>query len=167
MIAPKEMTAGKLDGLSYERAELFGKPHLGAHYEGRVDYSLKYPAKRKQHRLNDGAICPFCGGGPASEAHHMVPKGIGGGSLVFDFRTEWGEFILLSPLFGLCSKHHRFFTEGHLSIRWDWTDADAMAAWWSGSLLAHGYIPHDQRLWEFGRYIVTAKETGREVVFRG
>ena len=31
MIAPKEMTAGKLDGLSYERAELFGKPHLGAH----------------------------------------------------------------------------------------------------------------------------------------
>ena len=42
-----------------------------------------------------------------------------------------------------------------------------MAAWWSGSLLAHGYQPHDPRLWEFGRYIVTAKETGREVVFRG
>lgn len=162
-----ELDKRQLDGLGYERAELFGKPHIGAHYVTKHIDGHRFPIVRKKHRVDDGAICPFCGDRFASEAHHMVPKGMGGGSLVFDFQTDWGTFILLSPLFGLCSKHHRFFTEGHLSIRWEWDSDEDAERWWSGYLLSHGYAPHDPRLFGLGRYIVTAKATGKEVEFRG
>lgn len=162
-----ELTPSQLDGLSRQRAELFGKPHLGAHYEGRVDYSLKHPTRRKQHHVDDGAGCPFCGGGPATDAHHMAQKGMGGGSVVFNLSTEWGTFVLLSPLFALCRNHHEWFHRGLLEVRWEWDTEDAERRWWNGQLLSHGYAPHDPKLFGLGRYIVTAKPTGKEVEFRG
>ena len=86
---------------------------------------------------------------------------------MFNLRTGWGEFILLSPLFAMCRKHHDWFHKGMLRVRWEWDDDEAMASWWSGELLSHGYIPHDPRLFELGHYVVTAKATGKEVEFRG
>lgn len=162
-----ELDYRQLAGLGYERAELFGKPHLNAHYKRRVDYLLPDRAVRSDHRIDDGATCPFCGGGPATDAHHMAQKGMGGGSLVFTLPTEWGIFILLSPLFALCRRHHDWFHQGHLSIRWEWDSDEDAERWWSGYLLSHGYAPHDPRLFGLGRYIVTAKATGKEVEFRG
>ena len=41
----------QLRGLSVQVAELYGKPHIGAHYEGKGV---------KTHKRNEGALCPIC-----------------------------------------------------------------------------------------------------------
>ena len=77
-----------------------GKPHIGAYYFGDGD----------RHRLHFDARCLICGR-PATDAHHIVPKGMGGGNRVYVLETPMGMFPLRSPLFALCRDHHEEFLE--------------------------------------------------------
>lgn len=146
-----------LHGVPYERASLYGMPHIGALYRG------------KAARLEDGAPCTCCGA-PASNAHHMAPKGMAGGGGVFALRTKWGTFALRSPLMAVCGSgctgcHGKFPPQGfELDVRWAWDDEESERLWWSGWMLAHGMAPHSPDLYLLGRYeILRLGEVVREV----
>ena len=40
-----------------------------------------------------------------------------------------------------------------LQIRWEWDSDEHERKWWGGWFLSHGYLPHDPRLYAFGRYV--------------
>jgi len=143
-----------MNGWSLERAALMGKPHIRAHYVGEGD----------RHGLDDDAMCVLCGK-PATDAHHVVPKGMGGGSRVYVLETPMGMFPMRSPLFALCRKHHEWFHQGHLNAVWEWDDEEGKEQWEDGTLLSHGYKPHDPRLYGLGRYVIGAY--GRTFEWRG
>ena len=148
------MRDDQLNGWSREKAECMGMPHFGAHYRKAIDATTQRPYKEDAHAVDDGAMCPFCGR-PATEAHHVVPKGIGGGSRVFVLYTKMGRFVLRSPLFGLCAKCHREFTEKRASARWEWyEDGPYEDKWADGWYLSHGYEPNGGRLYAVGRWFV-------------
>lgn len=137
--------------MNIERERMMGMPHLDAHYIGGDD----------AHRLDDDAVCLFCGQ-MATEAHHIVPKGMGGGNRIRVLFTDHGRFVVRSPLMALCRKHHGWFHDGLLSIRWEWDSPEDMEAWESGRMLlpvplGMGYSVHDPRLFLHGRYIVEGK----------
>lgn len=146
-----------LHGAPYERASLYGMPHIGSLYQGR------------SARLEEGARCAVCGM-PATNSHHMAPKGMGGGGSTFELRTVRGVFILRSPLMALCGSgctgcHGLFPPQGsELSVRWAWDDEETEAMWWSGRLLSYGIEPHSPGLYLLGRYeIMRHGEVVREV----
>lgn len=124
-----------------------GKPHIGAYYFGQGD----------GHRLSFEAPCLICGR-PATDAHHIVPKGMGGGNRVYVLETPVGMFPLRSPLFALCRDHHMAFHDGRSSVVWEWDTDEDREAWESGYLLSHGYFPHDPRLFLHGCYMVDGRE---------
>lgn len=154
------MRDDQLNGWSRDNAERMGMPHYGAHYLKRVDANTRQPYKRDEHAVDDGATCPFCGR-PATEAHHVVQKGLGGGSRVFVLYTKWGRFVLRSPLFGLCSRCHGEFTYKRADARWVWYgdgygERDPWEVQWEdGELLSHGYEPNGARLYALGYWLVS------------
>ncbi len=138
-----------LHGLSVERAQLYGMPHIGARYRG---------ADANTHRLDEGAVCSVCGR-PASNAHHEPPKGT---CPYFALQTEWGMFMLKPALIALCGSGttgcHGGRHQGLVTFRWEWFEDSSAEAWWSGWLLSHGYEPHDPRLYELGQWRVTTED---------
>lgn len=78
--------AGVLRGWSKERAELYGKPHLGARYTHDTAYE---PTQ---------ARCAVCGR-RASNCHHVARRSWG---KTFRLVTLNGVWELRSPLFALC-----------------------------------------------------------------
>ena len=121
-----------------------GMPHLGARYTG--------PGVNA-YRLDDGALCAFCGR-PAAHAHHEPPKGTGGG--VLHLATPHGVFDLRPALVALCPEcheaRHAKGGDGRLSVRWEWDTPLLAMAWWRGDVLAGGTEPHSPELFGSGRY---------------
>lgn len=147
-------SASLLHGLSIEKASLYGMPHIGARYTA---------GDANAYRLEQGAVCAFCGR-PATNAHHEPPKGT---CPYFALQTEWGLFVLKPALIALCGSGttgcHGARHGGRVKIAWEWFDDVNAEAWWSGWLLAHGYVPHDPRLYDLGQWRITA---GGETVTR-
>ena len=86
------LDASQLRGWPKERAELYGKPHLGARYTGKRSYEPTQPR------------CCVCGR-RATNCHHVAHRGWG---LEFELAAPGGTWSLRSPLFALCgSGTHR------------------------------------------------------------
>lgn len=136
-----------LNGWSLDKASLMGMPHIGAHYTSGLRYEM-----------DDGAPCAVCGR-PATNCHHVVPKGMGGGSKVFTLQTPMGVFPLKSPLFALCGSGttgcHGDFHQHFLTAKWVWDDPEFGRMWWSGELLSHGIAPHDAQLLDMGSWSIS------------
>lgn len=144
-----------LHGLSLERAELYGKPHLGARYTGR--------GARRYERTSPG--CRLCGR-PSASCHHLAPLGMGES---FTLSAPAGEWALRSPLAALCGSGtcgcHGAFHSGLLKVRWAWDADEAAEAWWRGWLLAT-YRPHAPELYGHGRWEVEDTRTGKTTTIR-
>lgn len=101
------LDAGVLRGYPKERAELYGKPHLGAHYTHGKAYEALSPR------------CCVCGR-RAGSVHHVAHRSWGE---IFRLVTPCGTWDLRSPLFCLCgsgnaSGCHRKAHDGRLHFRW-------------------------------------------------
>lgn len=132
--------ASLLNGWSYEKASCFGMPHFMARYtSGDV----------RSYERDADARCMVCGR-PATETHHEP-----NGRLYFTLRTKRGIFVLKPALIALCRECHDLRTKNGLSIRWSWNSEVDESMWWDGYLLSHGYRPHDGRLLDFGRWVIS------------
>lgn len=127
------MDRSLLRGMSIERAELYGKPHLGAHYTGGSGY------------VHDIPFCAMCGK-PAGSVHHIQPRRNGAS-------FELHGFELRSPLATLCGSGttgcHGLIHAGSAFVRWKWDSPEARDAWWDGTLL-RGLGPHSPELYRYG-----------------
>lgn len=142
-------------GIPRDRADLMGKPSIGAHYE-REDY--------RSHKLDDDARCVICGR-RATDAHHVVPRSTVRGYTV---DTPLGMFVCLSPLFALCREcHHDIHMRARYQIRWEWKAEQYRQEWENGHTLAHICRPGNSFLFQEGCYIVKDAKTGKEFEVRG
>ena len=151
MIGDLTLDKSKLHGLSLGKAEIYGKPHVGAEYIG----------KSKRYHITDEACC-VCGRA-ASNCHHVIPRGQGE-------TFELAGHILRSPLFALCGSgttgcHNGFHGGAYLCARWQWDDQDAFNAWWCGDLLWQ-YGAHSPMLYLFGEWHIFDTRTGKKLVIR-
>lgn len=139
------IAAKALRGVPFEAARLYGMPHVGAAYTSRTGVDA--------YRMEEGALCPVCGR-PATNVHHEPPKGRGRS---FALPTPMGDFAMRPALIALCGNGivgcHGRRHNGLLSLRWEWDDPASEEAWLDGSLLSHGYAPHDARLYGLGRWV--------------
>lgn len=144
------LDAGLLRGWPKERAELYGKPHLGARYTHDTAYE---PTQ---------ARCAVCGR-RACNCHHVARRSWG---KTFRLVTPNGVWELRSPLFALCGSGttgcHGKFHDGGLHAEWVWRTGAAEEAWWSGTMLRE-YPPHSPDLYEFGYWAITDRY-GNEII---
>lgn len=136
--------ASVLNGVPFDVASRFGMPHIGARYlRDDVD----------SHKMHDGAVCPVCKK-PATNVHHEPPKGAGGRYRQFTMYAPWGRFILKPALIAMCGSGtrgcHGSRHSGDVRITWEWFDDADAERWWTGELLSHGYLPHDEKLYDLG-----------------
>lgn len=148
------LQASQLRGWPKERAELYGKPHLGARYTGKRSYEL----------LQDR--CCVCGR-RAQSCHHVAHRSWG---LEFELVTPNGTWSLRSPLFALCGSgttgcHNQFHGGAGLRAEWRWRSKVYEEAWWTGQLL-EVYEPHHPGLYEYGYWAIT-DEHGNEMIREG
>lgn len=142
----------QLCGLSLDVAELYGKPHIGAHYEGK---------SVKSHKKDEDSTCLVCHRAVQS-VHHVPPLSNGH---EFVLRTPKGDFHLMPSLFALCGSgttgcHNDFHGGARFAPEWVWyTDADA-EAWWSGDILER-FSPHSAMLYAFGFWRIHDRNTGK------
>lgn len=148
-----------LNGLSYERAECYGKPHLGkAYYQ---------PYRMGGNRLDVGATCAVCGK-PACNSHHQPPRS-SGSSLFGWWRGEPIE--LLPALVSVCGMGnaagcHAHLHSGRYRLEWRWDCIEHAQDWWTGELFRQGYKPHDKRLYRLGAWhLVNAKQGWERVLY--
>lgn len=146
-----EIEASRLQGLSLERAELFGAPHVGCRYTGRTARAYERTERR----------CCICGR-PAGSCHHVMPLGRADH---FDLTTPNGSWRLRSALLCLCGTgatgcHNGFHAGARFRARWAWDDERFEREWWDGLLLAT-YGPHSPELYRFGRWEVEDRRTGK------
>ena len=136
-----------LNGLPVDVAQRFGMPHWGCRYKGPTGDA---------HELT-GWRCAWCGT-HASNCHHEPPKGMGGRNRVFHLKTPMGVFVLRPALIALCGTGttgcHGMAHSRLLRIRWMWGRSEYAEKWWSGHYLSHGIVPHDERLYELGFWVV-------------
>lgn len=135
----------KLRGLSVVKADLYGKPHLGARYTaktGVTDY------------VRESDYCVICGK-PASNVHHVPNRGA-------HIIEKDGEAALMRPpLFALCGSGttgcHGKVHNHEISITWKWDDHEDRERWLNGEL---DYPSNDPRLFERGCWqVITERET--------
>ena len=146
----------QLRGTSLERAEIYGKPHVGCRYTGK--------GARAYERTSD--VCCVCGR-PAQSCHHVVPRGRGER---FELRTAKGTWSLRSPLFALCGSgttgcHDGFHGGARFFPRWVWDNPLYQEQWWDGSLLVL-HPPHHPGLYMYGRWEIDDRKTGRTITIR-
>ena len=146
-------TMEALRGFSLEHAELYGKPHLGAHY-------TRFDAK--SHTLDEGACCAICGK-PATNVHHIAHLKWG---RCFPLRTPWGTHVLLPSLMAVCGSGttgcHGAIHDGRISVRWVWSDDLAAQGWWEGELL-RAFEAHSSVLFDYGYYLVERDGKTQEI----
>lgn len=134
-------------GLSSDKAELFGKPHIGAVYTSGGRY------RRTRER------CPVCGRF-ATNCHHVAPRSV---ATEMPLVTPLGAWALRSPLIALCGSGttgcHGRFHERRLAIRWVWYRPSYRDMWWSGQLLSE-HVPHSPALYRYGYWEIRDAETG-------
>ena len=143
-----------LRGYPKERAELYGKPHLGAHYTHGKAYEALSPQ------------CCVCGR-HAGSVHHVAHRSWGE---TFRLVTPCGAWDLRSPLFCLCGSgttgcHDKFHGGARLKAEWRWRHPVYEEAWWTGQLL-QVYEPHDPGLYEYGYWLITDRD-GNEMIREG
>lgn len=148
----------QLMGLSYEVAECYGKPHIGARYENE---------SVKSHKRMRNAACAVCGG-HATNAHHNPPLSKGH---VFLLMTEWGRFVLKPALIAVCGSgttgcHNGFHGGARYKARWMWDSDENAQKWWSGELLKR-MKPHSNELYRYGYWAIEDRLTGEVIVRRG
>lgn len=146
----------QLHGLSLERAELYGKPHVGARYTGL--------GARKYERTQD--TCCICGK-PAASCHHVIPLSH---EERFTLATERGAWNLRSPLFALCGSgttgcHNTFHGGARYVARWIWDKPTYERDWWDGTVLEN-YLPHSRDLYLYGYWAIEDKETDTTIEIR-
>lgn len=148
------LDAGILRGMPRGRAELYGKPHLGARYTGARSYEAV------------SGRCAICGR-PTGSVHHAAHRSWG---LTFDLVTQKGTWRLRSPLFALCGSgttgcHDLFHGGAGLRAEWRWRSEEAEEAWWTGELLA-GIEPHSPDLFRYGFWAISDRY-GDEIIREG
>ena len=146
------VSASQLRGVPKDRAELYGKPHVGARYVGNR-YELT--AER----------CGICGR-QATNCHHIVPRRCGDFALV----TPRGTWRLRSPLIALCGSgttgcHDGFHGAARFVPRWVWDNIQFEQQWWDGLLLKL-FPPHHPGLYDYGRWEIEDRDTGRIITIR-
>ena len=147
-------TMTQLRGLSLERAELYGKPHVGVRYTGGSGY------ERTAER------CCICRR-PATNCHHVAPRRMGDS---FPLVTPDRTWLLRSPLLALCGSgttgcHNGFHGGSRFEARWVWDEEQYERWWWDGALLEE-WGPHATELYGFGEWQITDKNTGRIIRIR-
>lgn len=151
-----QLDSAQLRGLAYDWAHLFGMPHIGAEYRS---------YRTGTYRVFEGEPCLICGR-QATNAHHVVP------------RSVWGVFHidgheLRSPLFALCGSgtqgcHDGFHGGARYEVVWEWDSDEEESLWWDGTMLGEmGYMPHDDRLFRHGKYVIHDKKLDLDIVLRG
>ena len=148
----------QLCGLSYEVAECYGKPHIGAHYAG---------GGVRSHKKDDFACCAICGR-PVGSVHHNPPLSKGH---MFLLRTKWGQFVHKPALIALCGSgttgcHDGFHGGARYRAHWVWDCDEYAEMWWSGEFLK-SMRPHDPRLYKYGRWVIHDARTGADIEYRG
>lgn len=146
----------ELHGLSYEKAMLYGMPHIGARY---THNGLKW-------KRNGARRCAICGK-PSKNCHHVVPISNG---QVFELVTPRGSFPLRSPLFAVCGSgttgcHDGFHGGAWLKARWVWDMPEYEEAWCSGELLER-FAPHHPALYCYGQWEIENTKTGLVIAHR-
>lgn len=149
-----------LGGVPYEVARNFGMPHIRAYYKNRsVD----------SNAFETDAECAVCRS-MATNSHHEPPKGMSGRYRSFTMNTPNGIFTLRPALIAICGSGttgcHGALHDKQVGFRWVWDDEEVEERWWSGWFLSHGYMPHDQRLYLYGRWVITDKRTGAAFEYR-
>lgn len=103
----------EVDGLSAEELNGIGKPCVGARY---TSY------RGDGHELLDGAVCAVCGK-PATNAHHVPAKGMGGGRRL----VRVGGVPMRPALIALCGSGttgcHGLAHQRRIRFEWRWDDA--------------------------------------------
>ena len=133
-------------GLSRSRAELFGKPNVGAEYVGRERY------------VHTADRCPVCGA-PAGSVHHLCPRGT---ARSIEIVGPDGPTLLRSSLVALCGSgttgcHGRMHSR-ELEVEWEWYRPAYEAMWWDGLLLA-SVEPHSNDLYRYGCWAIRDRDT--------
>ena len=146
-----KLTMKDLDGYSYDKARLFGLPHIGAKY-------LPDTAGRQWKITTDK--CQVCGR-PATNAHHIVPRRCG------HVYHHPAGFWLSSPLIALCGSgttgcHNGFHGGASLKITWEWLKPEYEPLWWSGELLKR-YGEHSPKLYRFGYWVIEGNNYRKEI----
>ncbi len=110
------------------------------------------------HRLEPWAACVACGR-PAENAHHVVPKGAGGGSASVAERLADGTVVeLRSPLLAVCGAGnacgcHGLLHSGTIAARWEWLMPEDGEAWLEGRMEPWAYR-NDPRMLVLGRWVL-------------
>ena len=151
------IAAKQLNGLSLEKAECFGKPHILASYTA--------PDNVRKYRHEEG-LCPVCHSRLITNTHHQPDR------VSFTMRTKWGIFVLKPALFGLCGSGttgcHGLIEANKLNVEWVWDKPRYLEDWWSGYTLAHmlklGITPHSPKLYEQGCWVFSGE---RNFIYRG
>lgn len=153
----------ELHGLSYDKAMLYGMPHIGARYT-RTGFRWKTSGARNYERTQEW--CAICGK-PAENCHHVVPLSCGD---TFVHETHNGTHLLRSPLFAVCGSgttgcHNGFHGGAWLKARWVWDAPEFEDAWVSGELLRR-FPPHHHALYCYGQWEIENKQTGLVIAHR-
>ncbi len=152
-----------LNGLSYEKASLYGLPHIGARY---TRDGAKWAKNGARNYEKTQTFCFICGCA-ATNCHHVVPLSYG---QVFELKTPRGTYPLRSPLFALCGSgttgcHNGFHGGARYKAKWVWDDPEYEQMWWSGELLSQ-YPPHHPSLYHYGCWQIEDRKTGTTITHR-
>lgn len=157
----------QLNSLSYDKASLFGLPHIGAEYKG---------MSKAYRRVAE--YCPICGR-RATTCHHVVPRSVRDTFRLYvnkerltadGIRPDRDHFDLRSPLFALCGSgtsgcHNGFHGGARYVARWEWEEQRYFNQWWDGLLLTL-YAPHSPILYDFGWWEITDRRTRKTITYR-
>lgn len=148
--------SNNLGAFDAQNIRLMGMPNIGAEYHG------------KRYSLCDNARCCVCGK-PATNGHHLVPKGMGGGRKVYHRLTEFGTFDLFSPIFAVCGMgnssgcHGKFHHQGgSLKADWVWGSPESYGLWNTGELWLN-FAPNSDNLYQLGFWLITDGKRSWEV----
>ena len=150
------MTRDQLRGLPLERAELYGKPNVGAHYTGKSPKSYE----------RTEPCCCICGR-TATSVHHVAHRSWGDR---FELVTPNGTWSLRSPLFALCGSgttgcHDGFHGGARFRARWVWDDQLYEDAWWDGLILMR-LPPHHPAIYRYGYWAIDDLREDRTIRIR-
>lgn len=147
-----ELPSKLLHGVSREKAECYGKPHIMARYTG---------SSLKSYRHEEG-LCPLCHAAPITNTHHQPQRD------PFHFRTEWGTRELRPALFGICGSGttgcHGLIEANVLRVEWRWDSEEYERMWWDGKFLT--WEPHSDALYALGCWAFEDTRTGRRWEYR-
>ena len=130
--------------LTYEKAMLYGLPHIGARYAHNGRKWMKNGARKYERTQEWCAVC----GEPATN----------------------GDFPLRSPLFAVCGSgttgcHGGFHGGAWLKARWVWDLPEYGDAWESGELLVR-FAPHHPALYCYGQWEIESRKSGLVIAHR-